>query len=115
LLLSTVERRRREGMLRRINAESAPERQFAFADMADLVERAGEEGHVAGRAGFGSIADLCAVMIPDENLSRPLALGILYEPGEATAPAALLELLRGAIAECFAPAEDNVVQFLSAA
>ena len=31
LLLSTVERRRREGMLRRLNAESAPERQFSFA------------------------------------------------------------------------------------
>ena len=117
LLLSTVERRRREGMLRRLNAESPAERQFPLRELADVIERAGETGQVEGRMGFGSIADICAVLIPDEMNGRPMALGIVYEPDGSHDKAALLQLLRDAVAGCVAPvaSEAQVLPYSTAA
>ncbi len=124
LLLSTVERRRREGMLRRLNAEAQSERQFAFAEMAARVEAAGETGEVTGPMGFGSIADVCAVLIPDETLERPMALGIVYEPGAQNDPETLIAMLREAVAICTdqpepeqspEPITNNVYPFTTAA
>lgn len=100
LLLSTISKQRREGMLRRMNAEAAPEQQFCFTEMAERVERAGDRGQIVGRMGFGSIADICAVLIPGLTLDRPMALGIVYEPGAAIEPEALLEMLREVVADC---------------
>lgn len=118
LLLSTVARNRREGILRRLNAEAAPERQFAHRDMAEAIEEAGHRGFVTGRMGYGSIADVCAVLIPDETLSRPMALGIVYEPDGKSDPATLLTMLRDAVSTSLAPEprhEGQVIQFSSAA
>lgn len=119
LLLSTVERRRREGMLRRMNAEAAEDRQFAFPEMADRVQQAGDRGEIVGQMGFGSIADVCAVLIPDVSLERPMALGIVYEPTADNDPAELLALLRDAVAICAdkpeQPLASNVYQFSTAA
>lgn len=118
LLLSTIERRRREGMLRRLNAESAPERQFAVRDMNEAIERAGDCGHVEGRMGFGSLADICAVLIPDDTNGRQMALGIVYEPDGRNDPAALLELLRDAVGTCIANPtshEGQILQYSTAA
>ena len=112
LLLSTVERRRREGILRRLNAEATPERQFSLREVADTIEDAGHCGQVIGRMGYGSIADVCAVLIPDEALSRPMALGIVYEPDGSNDPAELLELLRSAVARCLAQPETDEGQIL---
>lgn len=100
LLLSTVDRSRREGMLRRMNAEAAPERQFAFAEMAELVRLAGDKGQIVGRLGFGSIADVCAVLVPDVTLERPMAVAIAYEPNGQNDPEAMLALLREAVSDC---------------
>lgn len=105
LLLSTIERRRREGMLRRMNAEAQPERQFSFPEMAARVDAAGDAGQIVGQMGFGSIADVCAVLIPDETLDRPMALGIVYEPTAQHDPEALIALLRDALAVCTAQPE----------
>ncbi len=118
LLLSTVERYRRDGILRRLNAEAAPERQFACRDVADINDEAGHSGHVIGRMGYGSIADVCAVLIPDETLSRPMALGIVYEPDGKNDPAELLAMLREAVSDTLAPPQVNegqVFQFSTAA
>lgn len=103
LLLSTVDRQRREGMLRRMNAEASPDRQFVFADMAERVRLAGDKGQIVGPMGFGSIADVCAVLIPDLSLERPMALGIVYEPVVQNDPEALLSMLRDAVYDCMAP------------
>lgn len=97
LLLSTVECSRREGILRRLNAEAAPEKQFVHRDVAETIENAAHEGHVTGRMGYGSIADVSAILIPDESLSRPMALGIVYEPDGKEDSAELLEMLRETI------------------
>lgn len=118
LLLSTIERQRREGMLRRMNAEAEEGRQFAFPEMAERVQRAGDRGEIIGTMGFGSIADVCAVLIPDVTLERPMALGIVYEPKAENDPQALLEMLRDAVSICAAePAtqESNVYEFSTAA
>jgi DNA-binding IclR family transcriptional regulator len=100
LLLSKVNRQRREGMLRRMNAEASPERKFSFPEMAERVQQACDTGQIVGRMGFGSIADVCAVLIPDRTLERPMALGIVYEPQADVDPEALLELLRDAVSVC---------------
>lgn len=100
LLLSTVEKQRREGMLRRMNAEAESAQQFNFTEMAEAVTKAGETGEVTGQMGFGSIADMCAVLIPDETLDRPMALGIVYEPGEKNKAEDLLAMLREAVQVC---------------
>jgi len=118
LLLSTVERQRREGMLRRMNAEASTERQFAFADMAERVQRAGDRGEIVGQMGFGSIADVCAVLIPDVTLERPMALGVVYEPKAENDPEMLLAMLRDAVAVCGdkpETVESNVYPFSTAA
>ena len=100
LLLSTIDRQRREGMLRRMNSEAPPERQFLFPEMAERVSMARDKGQIVGRMGFGSIADVCAVLIPGVTLERPMALGIVYEPGSGNEPEELLALLRDAVSDC---------------
>ncbi|WP_340589099.1 helix-turn-helix domain-containing protein [Erythrobacter alti] len=118
LLLSTVDKQRREGMLRRMNAEAQEGRQFSFPEMAERVERAGDRGEIVGQMGFGSIADVCAVLIPDVTLERPMALAIVYEPKEENDPEALLAMLREAVAVCAdqpEPAENVLYPFPTAA
>lgn len=118
LLLSTLDKQRREGMLRRMNAEADPERQFNFSKMVEQVQKAGDRGQIVGRMGFGSIADVCAVLIPDVTLERPMALGIVYEPNSQNEPEALLEMLRDAVSICAErpqASENEFYPFLRAA
>lgn len=107
LLLSTVDKQRREGMLRRMNAEASSERQFCFSEMAHRVTQARDNGYIIGPMGFGSIADVCAVLIPDVTLERPMALGIVYEPDAGNDPQALLEMLREVVSVCTEPAHSS--------
>ncbi len=97
LLLSTVAQQRREGMLRRLNAEAAPERKFSFPELAAQVQMCRDLGLSTGKAGFGSIADIAAVLLPDQPENQPLAIGLIYEPSGQIDPAALLESLTNAV------------------
>jgi DNA-binding IclR family transcriptional regulator len=83
LLLSTVEQPRRDGMLRRLNAEAAAERKFVPAAMAAQIDLCRDAGTATGPAGFGSIADVTAILLPGQPLGQPLAIGFVYEPGAA--------------------------------
>jgi DNA-binding IclR family transcriptional regulator len=100
LLLSTIAQQRREGMLRRLNAEASPERKFAFPEMAARVQQCREIGSASGVAGFGSIADITAVLLPGQPENQPLAIGFIYEPSGQVDPAALLQSLTDALARC---------------
>ncbi|RJF91197.1 helix-turn-helix domain-containing protein [Sphingomonas cavernae] len=100
LLLSTVAQPRRDGMIRRLNAEASPERKFAFADMAACVQQCREVGHASGVAGFGSIADATAILLPGLPENQPLAVGFVYEPSEQIDPSTLLRSLTDAVARC---------------
>jgi DNA-binding IclR family transcriptional regulator len=117
LLLSTIAQPRRDGTIRRLNAEAAEDRKFAFADMAAAVERMRDTGFAHGPVGFGSIADTCAVLLPDQPANRPIALGFVYEPSDQVDPQALRELLVSAVSRRNDAPEmvGNVVPISSAA
>ncbi len=115
LLLSTIDPSRRDGTIRRLNAEAAPERKFVPAALAAQSQQCRETGHVTGAAGFGSIADICAVLLPDQPAGQPLALGFVYEPGDQIQPDALRRTLLDAIARNAEPAVPMLVQAVAEA
>jgi DNA-binding IclR family transcriptional regulator len=100
LLLSTVAQPRRDGMIRRLNAEAAPERKFSFPEMASRIQLSRDKNYASGVAGFGSIADITAVLLPGQPDHQPLAVGLVYEPTGQIDPAALLQSLNDAVAAC---------------
>lgn len=100
LLLSTIAQPRRDGTIRRLNAEAAEDRKFAFADMAAEINQIKAAGFATGVAGFGSIADTTAILLPDQCASRPIALGFVYEPSAHVDPEALHQLLVEAVSRC---------------
>lgn len=103
LLLSTVAQPRRDGMLRRLNAEAAEDRKFSASEMAMRVQHCRETGFASGVAGFGSIADMTAVLLPDQPENQPLAIALVYEPSEQIDADALRLTLEDAITRCAAP------------
>jgi hypothetical protein len=117
LLLSTIAQPRRDGVIRRLNAEASDDRKFCFSDMAARVQATQQSGHAIGVAGFGSIADTCAVLLPNQPANRPIALGFVYEPSSRVDPEALAGLLKNAVARCAEQPEHSaiVVPFSSAA
>ena len=100
LLLSTVAQPRREGMIRRLNAEASLERKFSPTEMAARAQLCRENGYSTGLAGFSSIADLTAVLLPGQPENRPLAIGFVYEPSEQIDKTALLQSLNNAVERC---------------
>jgi DNA-binding IclR family transcriptional regulator len=100
LLLSTLSHSRREGLLRRLNAEATPEHKFATAEMSARILQCHDEGYINGVAGFGSIADAAAVLLPDQPSGQPLAVALIYEPSEQIDTAALRLTLEDATAHC---------------
>ncbi|MDF0545340.1 helix-turn-helix domain-containing protein [Sphingobium sp. H39-3-25] len=100
LMLSTVDRPRRDGMIRRLHAEAPAERKFAFADMDARVQQCREQGAATGIAGFGSICDVTAVLLPNMPEHQPLAIGFVYEPSEHIDPAGLRDTLHNAVERC---------------
>jgi DNA-binding IclR family transcriptional regulator len=115
LLLSTIDQSRRDGTIRRLNAEAAPERKFVPAALSAQVQQCRETGHVTGAAGFGSIADICAVLLPDQPAGQPLALGFVYEPSEQIMPDALRQTLLDAISRNAEPAMPVVAPMIAEA
>ena len=100
LLLSTIRTERRDGMIRRLNAEAPDGRNFNTAEMSRHVQELGWQGHAAGSAGFGSSAQMAAVLVPNEPGERPMVLSFLYEPSEEIDPAALVALLQRSVQRC---------------
>lgn len=100
MLLSTICQPRRDGIIRRLNAEAAPERKFCFTEMAAQVQLCRDTGQASGVAGFGSLADIAAVLLPSQPESQPLAVGFVYEPSDQIDPAALVQSLTDAVARC---------------
>jgi DNA-binding IclR family transcriptional regulator len=101
LLLSTVDQPRRDGILRRLNAEASDERKFAMADMTARFQACREDGgHVRGKVGFGSQAELLAALLPGQDEMHPLAVGFVYGTGDRINPQSLRQCLEEAIAQC---------------
>jgi DNA-binding IclR family transcriptional regulator len=100
LLLSTLAPERREGLLRRLAAESPAERRFSHAALNERIVSCGRQGFAVGPAGFGTKAESCAVLLPSEPGDRPIALGFIYESCADIDPATLVELLQKAVQAC---------------
>ncbi|MFD1613242.1 helix-turn-helix domain-containing protein [Sphingomonas tabacisoli] len=107
LLLSTVPQPRRDGMIRRLNAEAAPENKFSHAAMAATIQEMRDHGHATGVAGFGSICDVTAVLIPRQPENEPLAIGFVYEPSDRIQTEALRNCLLDGIARTAETAENG--------
>lgn len=118
LLLSTVQQPRRDGMLRRLNAEASEDRKVSVPEMTARMQRCADTGYSHGVAGFGSIADISAMLLPDQPAGQPLAIGLIYEPSDQIDPEALRLTLADAIARCTGPTPaqlENVEPLVGAA
>lgn len=78
LLLSTLEERRCEGLIRRLNAEAPEARKFSATEMAGRVAECRENGTTQGTVGFGSAAQVVASLLPVECCDQPLVVGFVY-------------------------------------
>lgn len=105
LLLSTVPQPRREGLIRRLNAESTDDRKFSHAAMMQCVQDIRDRGHATGIAGFGSICDVTAALLPGQPEGEPLAVGFVYEPSDRIQSEGLLNCLLDGIARSSETAE----------
>lgn len=100
LLLATMPRQRRDGVLRRLNSEAPEAQKFSTSEAATKVEACQSAGHVRGPVGFGSRAEVLARLLPELDERHPLAVGFVYPPSDAVAvkAEALLACLDEAIA-----------------
>jgi DNA-binding IclR family transcriptional regulator len=108
LLLSTLPAARREGLLRRLNAEAPEDRKFVGAEMSARVADCAQRGTAIGPAGFGSTATMAAVLLPGESEERPMAVALIREWADAIEPGALVPVLEEAIDRCIGREETKV-------
>lgn len=100
LFLSTLPATRRDGILRRLNAEAQDEDRFDAAVLRRRVEHCARHGYAVGPAGFGAPHHMCAMLLPIEAGERPLALGIVCASAEAVDSTAVIAQLRRAVEHC---------------
>ena len=98
LLLSALPQSRHDGLLRRLNAEAPDDRKFSVPEMTSRTKECRELGYASGMAGFGSIADVVAMLLPIKHDGQPLAIGFVFEPSEQIDRPALQQSLADAIA-----------------
>ena len=114
LLLSTVEQPRRDGVVRRLNAEAADDRKFSVTDMAARLDACHASAHVRGKLGFGSRAEVVAALLPGQDTRHPLAIGIVYGDEDRVNQDSLLRCLDEAI-ESLATSDGRVEKLPTAA
>lgn len=100
LLLSTLSPDRREGIIRRLNAEAPAAAKFNHAEMRDRVQECATRGYARSAAGFGTRAEMCTVLLPSEADEPPMALGFIYEPSDSINVDALLAYLQRSVQGC---------------
>lgn len=99
LLLSTVPQPRRDGIVRRLNAEASDERKFAPAEMAARLQACRDQAHVQGPMGYGAKAEVLAVLLPGQTGDQPLAVGFVYGADERMNVGSLLQCLEEATSQ----------------
>lgn len=108
LLLSTISPERREGVIRRLGAETPADRKFSATAITQRVQDCGQQGYAVGPAGFGGTAEMCAVLMPSEPGEHPMVLGFMYEPSEDIDRAALIALLQKSVLTCVSQPDNYV-------
>lgn len=100
LLLSTLPSDESGKVLRRLNAEGAEEEKFSYSAMVERVQIFQRQGHATGDVGFGVSANVTAILLPQVEGERPLALGVIYPADSAVDAGALATTLKGGVDEC---------------
>ncbi len=108
LLLSTVSQPRRDGLIRRLNAEATDDRKFSTVEMAQQMESCRNTRMAHGSAGFGTTVDSCCMLLPGHLDSQPLVVGLMYKADGLADHAVLLDCLRDAVERLSRPAENSV-------
>lgn len=108
LLLSTLPPQRREGVLRRLNAEADETARFSPSEMGARIRDCAQRGHAIGPAGFGVDGLMCSTLLPSETGAHPMALGFVYGAGDRVDQGALVAMLNDAARRCAeAPADRH--------
>lgn len=118
LLLSTIGQPRRDGIVRRLNAEAVEEQKFSTIEMTQALEMCRQSSSAHAGAGFGSTAESCCILLPGQPEHQPIALGFLYETSAQADPALLIQCLQEAVqrmVEGPTVTEETPVQLLSTA
>lgn len=97
LLLSTLEQQQRGLLLRRLNAEASDDRKFCCTALAEKIADCQQSSEVRGAAGFGSTADLVAVLLPGEAANEALALAVMFGRDVPVNRDSLAECIRDAL------------------
>ena len=113
LLLSTLSRPRREGIVRRLNAE-AEGTHVPYSEMLGTIDVCERQGTVVGEAGFGVDAEVCAALLPAYAVDQPLAVGFVYRPSASIDSEALIGSLKSAIEHVVERDEPRAVTTLAA-
>ncbi len=118
LMLSTIENSRRDGTVRRLNAEADEAGKFNHAEMMERIAQCAERNYAFGPAGYGSDADIVAGLVPRQPEGHPLVIGILLERDGKANRDALLQCMADAMRHCLPDPEtapSNVEKFPTAA
>ncbi len=97
LLLSTVPQPRRDGVIRRLNAEADDAGKFQVAEMARRLQQCTESGSATGPAGCGTGALLAARLLPVERGAPPLAAALIHSAQAPHDPDSLIACIDDAI------------------
>ena len=97
LLLSTVPQPRRDGMVRRLNAEAPGDRKFSISEMVQQLQACRDSGHAEGPAGFAAGVLVLARLLPNVGDEPPLAVGFVFDRDEQMNSGSLLACMDEAI------------------
>lgn len=111
LLLSSISQPRRDGLIRRLNAEASDERKFAPAEMAARLYACRDQGHVQGAIGYGANAEVLAMLLPGQPEDQPLAVGFVYGAEDKVNAGSLLQCLDEAISHLVSEQVSEPVSF----
>lgn len=116
LLLSTLGRERREGVLRRLNAEALEGRKFSVAQLSERLEQMGKGTVITGPAGFGSSAQIVAGLIPYDLIEQPLVVGVFHGEEDRVDPKGIKLIVEESLRQLKSGARDEAgVSCLSSA
>lgn len=96
LMLSTLSRPRREGIIRRLNAESNGNH-IPYSEMLERVDHYERRGNAIGESGFGADAQICAALLPSYAVDEPMVVGFIFRPSANIDTEALESTLKSAI------------------
>jgi len=107
LLLATLSRTRREGIVRRLNAEAKSDC-VPLAEMLEQIDLCERQGMAVGESGFGCNAEICAALLPAYSVDEPMALGFVYQPSNRIDVPSLSRTLTSALAQMVERGDDHL-------